>query len=193
VRARPARREATETLQKRLASVPEEEWPAVVLDLVRDQIAAVRGLESRDAVEPQLAFKEMGFDSLAAVELRNGLMRSTKLQLPATLVFDHPTPQAVAQHMLEQLGPISGGGGNGAAKPPIDAEFTRVERLLESMATDDRGRAEVEARLRAFNARVRRLLDTNGGGDAPDDDGDTDLSAVSDEEMFAMIDEELGA
>jgi acyl carrier protein len=188
VRARPARRETTETLQRWLASVPQEEWPQIVLDLVRDQVAAIQSLDSRDEVEPQLAFKEIGFDSLAAVELRNGLMRATRLQLPATLVFDHPTPAAVAEHMLGQIGPVAGAAngtnGGGAA---IDTEFERIERLLERLAADESGRAQVESRVRAFTARVRRLLDE------PEDDAETDLASVSDEEMFAMIDEELGA
>jgi pimaricinolide synthase PimS1 len=116
VRARPQRtREAAGSLQRRLAGVPEPDRPKIVLDMVRDQIAAVLGLESREAVDPDLEFTEMGFDSLAAVELRNSLMRSTRLQLPATLVFDYPTPAAVAAHMLGQTD------SKGAARPPVEA------------------------------------------------------------------------
>jgi NAD(P)-dependent dehydrogenase (short-subunit alcohol dehydrogenase family)/acyl carrier protein len=188
VRTRPTRSgEAADSLQRRLSGVPEADWPETVLDLVRDQIAAVLGLESRDEVEPQVAFKEMGFDSLAGVELRNRLLRSTRLQLPATLVFDHPTPASVAEYMLGQL---PKGGGGGAERPPIDGEFDRIERLVQEIATDERTRAQVETRLRAFNARIQSFL--VDPGESADADLDEDLEAVSDEEMFALIDKELG-
>jgi pimaricinolide synthase PimS1 len=195
VRARAARSgEAPDSLQKRLSGVPEADWPEVVVDMVRDHIASVLGLESRDAVDARLAFKEMGFDSLAAVELRNRLNRSTRLQLPATLVFDHPTPAAVAEHMLGKLPSGGAAASGGTGGPPIDAEFERMERLVQEMATDERSRTQVEARLRSFNARVQTLLMDTGDVDGADD-GDVDdvLDAVSDEEMFALIDEELGS
>jgi hypothetical protein len=127
----------------------------------------------------------MGFDSLAAVELRNGLTRSTGIRLPATLVFDHPTPAAVAEHMLGRL-PRAG-----AARPAIEEEFDRIERLLQELATDEQARPRVEARVRAFNARVHSLL--TGSIDQDDGGPEGDLESVSDEEMFALIDKEIGA
>jgi hypothetical protein len=138
-------------------------------------------------VKPTLAFKEMGFDSLAAVELRNGLMRSTGMRLPSTLVFDHPTPAAVAEHVLGRLRRT----GSSSARPAIEEEFERIERLLEEAATDDRTRARMEARVRVFNARAQRLL--TGSRDAEDDGASKDLGSVSNEEIFALIDKEIGA
>ncbi len=100
----PARR-ASEggLLAMRLAQVPEHEWPEVILDIVRGHVASVSGHSSAAAIDPQRNFKDLGFDSLAAVELRNHLNTTTGLRLPATLVFDHPTPAAIVELLLQRM------------------------------------------------------------------------------------------
>jgi acyl transferase domain-containing protein/acyl carrier protein len=90
-------------LVQRLAALPESDWDRATLDLVRDYVAGVLGHGSGESIDPQRAFMDLGFDSLASVELRNQLSHASGLRLPATLVFDYPTPAAVAGLLRERI------------------------------------------------------------------------------------------
>ena len=91
---------ATGALARRLGAVPEEEREELVLTFVREHAAAILGHPSPKAIDPGANFKDLGFDSLGAVELRNRLAQAAGVQLEATLVFDHPTPELVGRHLL---------------------------------------------------------------------------------------------
>ncbi|MGC9544888.1 beta-ketoacyl reductase, partial [Streptomyces sp. UG1] len=116
-----ARSEDGVSLVRRLRVLSPAEQERALLDLVRGQIASVLGHADSEAVAADRGFLDMGLDSLNAVELRNRLKASTELSLPSTVVFDHPTPIALARHLQRELVPqdedeAAGWGGNGEAE-----------------------------------------------------------------------------
>ncbi|MFG1920264.1 SDR family NAD(P)-dependent oxidoreductase, partial [Micromonospora sp. NPDC048898] len=87
----------------RLGAMSAAERDEFLLGLVRDSVAAVLGHATQEAIDPTIPFNEIGFDSLTAVELRNRLNGVTGLTLPSTLVFDFPTPRALAERIRDEL------------------------------------------------------------------------------------------
>ncbi|MET8179267.1 SDR family NAD(P)-dependent oxidoreductase [Streptomyces sp. NPDC005336] len=104
----PARRQAAGRVvpgafTDRLLALPPAERDATLLELVRTHVAAVLGHDLDMVLDPRRAFREAGFDSLTAVELRNRLGAAVGLRLPATLVFDYPDAIALVGHLKAEL------------------------------------------------------------------------------------------
>ncbi|MER7056634.1 type I polyketide synthase [Streptomyces sp. NPDC000351] len=96
-------RSAGSSWGRRMSALPTEERAQAVLQTVRETVGLVLGHGADAGTDPARAFKDTGFDSLTGVELRNRLGSVTGLRLPTTLVFDHPSPQAVADFLLDRL------------------------------------------------------------------------------------------
>ncbi|WUM74055.1 SDR family NAD(P)-dependent oxidoreductase [Streptomyces sp. NBC_00328] len=170
---------------QQILALPDGERERAALALVRAQAAAVLGHESADAVAPDRAFTELGFDSVAAMELRKRLMERTGTVLPATLAFDHPNTQAVATLLLQEGTPVQAG-----PVQPLLAELDRVEAVLtaapELNGDTDRITSRIEALLRAWR-------DTRGST-AEERQPDDDYTTASDDELFQALDNlEIGS
>ncbi|HEY8981473.1 MAG TPA: beta-ketoacyl reductase, partial [Streptomyces sp.] len=179
-RAAARRTTPTDTgdLRTTLAALSAEERSERMTALVVDRTAQVLGHADASDIDPGQAFKDQGFDSLTAVELRNRLTAATGLTVPATLVFDHPSPVALAEHLLRLLLP--------AETDPAERlrrDLDRLETAAEALTPDDPAHTETAERLRRILARLTS---------APADGDGTALQAADADELLAFIDSEFG-
>ncbi|MFI0408241.1 SDR family NAD(P)-dependent oxidoreductase [Actinomadura sp. 3N508] len=167
------------SLADRLSGLPHQERHRMLLDLVRNNVATVLGHDDPASIGPEQPFKELGFDSLTAVELRNRLNTATGLRLPSTLAFDHPTPAALTDHLHATLLP--------AAAPAGDlllAELDRLESSLRSVTPDPGTHDAVAARMRDLLSRWQAL---GAAEPAPQR-----LASATDDELFEFLDRRFG-
>ncbi|HET6705675.1 type I polyketide synthase [Amycolatopsis sp.] len=170
VRRPPRRPAGAPAADPGLAALAPEERERALLRVVRTQAALVLGMAGPDAVGAERSFRDLGFDSLTAVELRNRLSAATGLKLSPTLVFDHPVPAALAAHLTREL----------AGPPKVFAALDGLRPLLAAV-DDPAEKAKVLARLEALAADLR-----TGERD------DEHLAGATDDEIFSMLDSELG-
>ncbi|MGX1135459.1 acyl transferase domain-containing protein/acyl carrier protein [Streptomyces glaucescens] len=191
--ARPLPEQAptgTGTLRERLEAAPEKERERLVLDVVRTHVATVLGHSGPEAVGPGQTFKESGFDSLTAVELRNRLNAATGRRLPATLVFDFPTPAALARHLLAELAPAPA-----APAVPLLEDIGKLESALSALTPDALAGTDLDdAALDDITERLQSLLATwrDTRAEALGDTAAHELDAASDDEIFDYIDKKFG-
>jgi pimaricinolide synthase PimS1 len=164
----------------RLAAMSDRERSRSVLELTLENVAAVLGQALGESVAPDQAFKELGFDSLTALELRNRLSVEMDMRLPATLAFDYPSASAVARYLADRVAST----GVTAAVASVDAELMEIERRLALVVADESARPKVTARLQSLLGELNRDRAT---------DGNEELKSATAEEIFDLIDQEIGS
>jgi acyl carrier protein len=167
----PARRASrTDSVSDQLIGRSEEERGRILLRLVQTTVADVLGHDEPSSVSDENPFRDLGFDSLTALELRNRLGAAVGLRLPATVVFDRPTPKALAGYLDAELVPA----------PDVSPLLSALDEVAAGLDTAGEDRETVAARLRVLLRRCE-----------VDPDGDV-LDSATDDEMFELIDNELG-
>jgi len=176
-------------LARQLAQLPETERQRTLVRLVRAHAAVVQGHASPDAIDVAKRFREQGVDSLTAVELRNRLSTETGLRLPATLVFDHPTPVALATYLGGLLAPRAD-----TSAEAVLAEIDRLEAMLGTLAAAHEERSATASRLRELADRwaVGTTAADDGADSAAPADFADEVSAADDDELIAFIGKNLG-
>ncbi|MER5968386.1 SDR family NAD(P)-dependent oxidoreductase [Streptomyces sp. NPDC002055] len=204
----PAATDGT-TLVERLSALPAAERNEALLDLIRTQAGGVLGHSSPELIDTGRAFRDLGFDSLTAVEFRNRLGTSTGRRWPVTLVFDHPTPAALAGHLAAKLFPggvtgdtegatgdtesAPGGPDRPSAQAPdgtaLLAELDRLEAAFATAEPDEATRTGVAERLRTL---LSKLMENPAPAGATGPDDDAPGKSVTAESLFAYIDQKYG-
>ncbi|MEW2119927.1 type I polyketide synthase, partial [Streptomyces sp. NPDC005474] len=173
--------DAATELAGRLAPLDEPARRRLLLDLVCDHAAAVLGHTGRQAVPADQAFSAVGFDSMLAVRFRNRLRTATGVSIAATVVFDHPTPTALADHLYDGLC------GQPEPATPALAELQALEAALTAADPRAQGADDIGARLQNLvRVWAGRTAPQNGPADA------AVIGSASADELFDLLDNNFG-
>nr|WP_305068039.1 type I polyketide synthase [Kitasatospora sp. A2-31] len=168
--------DGTTGFAQRLRAMPESDRRRALLDLVRTHAAIVLAESTPESIDPGQGFVDLGFDSLANLELQERLQDATGLQLPSTLVFDYPTAEVLADHLCAEFDT-----GETTAVGPALAELDRLEQFLTPYTDDDHARTAITHRLKDLLARW--------GDDGRDGTDRPDLASATDDELFDVLDQ----
>ncbi|MGA2164221.1 MAG: thioester reductase domain-containing protein, partial [Solirubrobacteraceae bacterium] len=139
----PTSQQPAQNLQHQLATAPQHQWGALTHQLVIHHTAQILGHASHHQIDPTIGFKDLGLDSVGAITLRNQLARASRLALPQTLLFENPTPVAVAQYLLASIeGSPPERPGDRSAAPDLDREALPDETIWARHSTSPRRQAE---------------------------------------------------
>ncbi|WP_456115148.1 type I polyketide synthase [Streptomyces liliifuscus] len=175
-----------DSIAVRLAGLSPAERDHALLDVVRTQVAAVLRYSDAADVEPDHSFKDLGFDSVTAVELRNRLNTASGLRLPATTVFDYATPLALTAHLKSELFQDEGAA---AGAVPLLAELDRLEASVTSLPSADIERMRLTSRLQGLVTKLNEIV----GAGVPETEALADrLEAATADDIFDLIDKDLG-
>jgi NAD(P)-dependent dehydrogenase (short-subunit alcohol dehydrogenase family)/acyl carrier protein len=169
-------------LVARLTGLPAAEQSAIVLDLVRTHVAQLLEYDDEASLDVDRPFQALGFDSVTAVELRTRLNAATGKDLSATLIFDHPTPIALAEYLLSQLCEGSDG------RLDVQAEVDRLRQALTVMPPEEIDGQQIIPQLEGLIARLREALGVSPGITGLSETLDT----ASADQIFDFIDGKLG-
>ncbi|MFD0344861.1 SDR family NAD(P)-dependent oxidoreductase, partial [Streptomyces sp. NPDC127117] len=184
--------DAAAALRERLVAAGNEAArDEILFELVRGETARVLGIATPAQIKPRRGFVEMGFDSLMAVELRNGLTKQTGFKLPATLIFDFPTSVDLVRHLGEQFAQQNAGPAGGPVNgSEAVAEIEKLERVLTSISSQAVDGADITKRLEALLSRWNAAQGANRSN--PEPMADDLLAAASPDELFELIQREFG-
>jgi acyl carrier protein len=173
------------TIAKDIAGLRPQDQLRYLVDLVGTEAATVLAHSATDTIGSDDQFKDLGFESLTAVEFGNRLSIVTGLRMPSTLIFDYPTPAALAEYLRNELAPETGE----VEGPSVLAELDRLEAAMATTAPDELTRTGITTRLRQL---LDRLSATDNGSSADEADSVARrIESASTDEIFAFIDSEL--